>query len=167
MRRVLAWLVTTLAVVSATPVGAQQAQLAALSWLAGCWSSESGEAGSGEHWMPLAGGSMLGVGRTVKNGKTVEHEFMRIQTNPEGTVVYIALPSGQQEATFTLLNLSEDAVTFENLQHEFPQRVMYHLLPGGRMSARIEGLRGGVRRGIDFPMKRDSCESIAKGAPAK
>ena len=33
---------------------------AALAWLAGCWASEGGEPGSGEQWMPPAGGTLLG-----------------------------------------------------------------------------------------------------------
>ena len=39
--------------------------------------------------------------------------------------------------------------------------VIYRLLPGDRLAARIEGLRGGSLRGIDFPMKRVPCEQLA------
>lgn len=144
---------------------AQESPLAPLAWLAGCWASESGEAGSGEHWLPLAGGSMLGVGRTVKNGKTVSHEFLQIRANAEGKLVYIAAPSGQKEATFVASGLVDGAVTFENLQHDFPQRIIYKALPGDRLAARIEGMRNGVLRGIDFPLKRVPCETLV-GKPS-
>lgn len=50
-----------------------------LEWLAGCWAIEGGEPGSGEQWMAPAGGAMLGVGRTVRRGTTVAHEFMQIR----------------------------------------------------------------------------------------
>lgn len=110
---------------------------------------------------------MLGVGRTVKNGKTVEFEFMHIRNNTDGKLVYIALPSGQRETTFTLSALADGAVTFENPQHDFPQRVIYRRLPGDRLAARIEGARGGKERGIDFPMKRISCDSLANGYSTK
>ena len=140
---------------------AQDASLAPLSWLAGCWASESGEAGSGEHWLPLAGGTMLGVGRTVKNGKTVSHEFLQIRSNAEGKLVYIAAPSGQKEATFVVSVLTDGAVIFENLQHDFPQRIIYKALPEGRLATRIEGLRNGALRGIDFPMRRAPCEALS------
>lgn len=143
------------------PMAARAQELTALSWLAGCWAAESGEPGSGEHWLPLAGGTMLGIGRTVRNGKTVEHEFLQIRLNAEGKIVYIALPSRQKEATFTATNVAEGSVTFENLQHDFPQRIIYKALPGDRLAARIEGLRGSTLRGIDFPMKRVPCEALA------
>jgi hypothetical protein len=140
---------------------AQEQQLSALNWLTGCWASEAGEPGTGEHWLPLAGGTMLGVGRTVKAGKTVEFEFLRIQQNAEGQVVYIALPSRQKETVFTARTLAQGSAIFENLLNEFPQRVIYTSLLGDRLVARIEGLRNGVLRGVDFPMRRTACESLA------
>ncbi len=101
---------------------------------------------------------MLGVGRTVKNGKTVAHEFMQIRADAQGQIVLIAKPDRKPEATFTMTVGAADAVTFENLQHEFPQRVMYRLLAGDRLAARIEGMRDGVLRGIDYPMRRAACD---------
>jgi hypothetical protein len=139
---------------------AEDTDLASLAWLAGCWASESGEAGSGEQWTPLAGGTMLGVGRTIKNGKTVEYEFLQIRKNMEGKVVYVALPSGQKETTFTATSVAERSVTFENLQHDFPQSIVYRLLSGDRLVVRIEGIQNGNLRGVDFPMKRVSCGSF-------
>lgn len=158
---------TTLAVTLSVPVFAQESQLEQLAWLSGCWAAESGEAGSGEHWLPLAGGTMLGIGRTVRNGKTVEHEFLQIRLNAEGRVVYIALPSRQKEATFVASSIGERTVTFENPQHDFPQRIIYRALPENRLTARIEGMRGGNLRVVDFPMKRAQCEAPTNSAPSK
>lgn len=133
-------------------------QLAKLAWLGGCWKSDTAEAGSVEHWLPLAGGSMLGVSRTVKQGKTVAHEFMQIRAQPDGTVVFDAQPSGQQAATFAMLRITDTEVVFENLQHDFPQRIVYAIEDGGKLKARIEGLRNGSLRIIPFPMTRVSCD---------
>ena len=139
------------------PVAAQDQQVAALAWLAGCWAADPGDAGSVEQWLPPAGGTMLGVGRTVKNGKTVAHEFMQIRTDAQGRLVFIALPSGQREASFVATSVTDGSVTFENPQHDFPQRIRYAAAPGDRLAARIEGMRNGALRGVDFPMKRVAC----------
>ena len=72
-------------------------QLDQIAWLAGCWAAENGEPGSIEVWMPPTGGTMLGLGRTVKGGKTVEHEFMQIRHAADGKLIYVALPSRQKE----------------------------------------------------------------------
>jgi hypothetical protein len=132
-----------------------------LAWMAGCWSPEQGEAGSGEHWLSPAGGTMLGVSRTVKNGKTVAFEFMQLRHDVDGKLVLIALPSGQQETTFIAVASERNSVTFENPAHDFPQRVIYRLQPDGKLSARIEGMRDGKLRGIDFSMQRVACEKRA------
>lgn len=130
-----------------------------LAWLAGCWSPEKGDPGSVEHWLPPAGGTMLGVSRTVKNGQTVEFEFMQLRVNAAGKLVFIALPSGQKETTFVASSVGKDSVTFENPQHDFPQKVIYRLESAGRLIARIEGNRGGTPRGFDFSMRRVSCNA--------
>jgi hypothetical protein len=138
--------------------GAAQAQTVdQVAWLAGCWASERGEAGSGEQWMAPAGGTMFGVGRTLRGGRTVEHEFMQIRAGADGKLVFIALPSGQRETSFALATIGEREVAFENPQHDFPTRVSYRLQPDERLVARIEGQRDGKPRGIDFSFKRIAC----------
>lgn len=130
-----------------------------LAWMSGCWASVGGEAGSGETWTAPAGGTLLGVSRTVKGGKTVAHEFMQIRETGPGQIAFIALPSGQKEANFPLVRLSGQEAVFENPQHDFPQRVIYRR-DGDSLTGRIEGSiggrggGGGETKGIDFPMKR-------------
>ena len=127
-----------------------------LAWISGCWASVDGEAGSGETWTAPAGGTLLGVGRTVKRGKTVSHEFMQVRETGLGQIAFIALPSGQQEASFPLVRLSGQEAVFENPQHDFPQRVIYRR-EGDLLTGRIEGRIGGETKGIDFPMERRPC----------
>ncbi|MBO9687214.1 DUF6265 family protein [Roseateles chitosanitabidus] len=155
-------LVALAAVLTATGARAAEPSLDQLTWLAGCWASENAEAGSVEHWLPLAGGTMLGVSRTVRNGRTVEHEFMQIRRDAEGRVVYIALPSRQTEASFTAVSVGDRSVTFENPAHDFPQRILYKAVGEDRLAARIEGQRNGATRGIDFPMRRVSCDTALR-----
>jgi hypothetical protein len=145
---------------------AQEADLARLGWLAGCWKSAAGEAGSEEQWMPAAGGTMMGMGRTVKQGKAVSHEFMQIRAGEGGALAFVAHPSGQKSAAFPLLRMSADEVVFENAQHDFPQRVAYRREGDSKLAARIEGMRNGSLRVIAFPMERVSCDARA-AAPAK
>ncbi len=124
-----------------------------LAWMSGCWASIDGEPGSGETWTAPAGGTLLGVGRTVKRGKTVSHEFMQIRETGPGQIAFIALPSGQSEASFPLVRLSGQEAVFENPQHDFPQRVIYRR-NGDLLTGRVEGSEGGETKGFDFPLKR-------------
>ncbi|HEY1090672.1 MAG TPA: DUF6265 family protein [Burkholderiaceae bacterium] len=141
----------------AVPLAAQADELDKLAWLAGCWQQEKGDAGSIEQWMAPAGGTMLGMARTVRKGKTVEHEFLQIRAGTDGKLAYTAKPSGQAEASFALKEQGEQSVLFENPTHDFPQRISYRR-EGAALMARIEGLRNGTLRGIDFPMKKVACD---------
>ena len=138
-------------------------EISRLSWLSGCWASEGGEPGSGEHWTSLAGATMLGTSRTVKHGKTVEFEFMELRYLPDGKLAFIAHPSGQRTTAFPVLSISDSEVVFENPQHDFPQRVAYAREGDSRLRARIEGVRKGALRVIDFPMSRVPCGTQADG----
>lgn len=148
-------------VVALSPARAAEAPLTALAWLAGCWTTENAEPGSGEQWMPLAGNAMLGMSRTIRGGNTVAHEFMRIANAPDGTLTFFAQPSGKPAASFAVLKQTPMEVVFENLEHPFPQRVIYRYEPPGRLHASIEGTRNGVAKRFDYPMVGASCGAAA------
>jgi hypothetical protein len=135
---------------------AAEGDISKLAWLTGCWKSESSETGSLEQWMAPAGGTMLGMSRTVKNGVTLAFEFMQIRSTAGRSLEFVAKPSGQDEATFTLSSLSDTEAVFENPQHDFPQRIVYRL-DRGKLRARIEGKRNGAIRAVEFPMARVQC----------
>jgi hypothetical protein len=145
---------STLGNVCAQPAG----PLSHAAWLAGCWAAEGKDAGSQEHWMAPAGGTMIGMSRTVRAGRTIELEFIRISTNSEGQLAYIATPSGQREATFVARSTGAGELVFENPAHDFPQRIIYRRTGDQTFLARIEGARGGNLREVNFPMRRMACE---------
>ncbi len=155
-----AWLLLLPLLLQAAPVSQPAAGLFALSWLAGCWRFETASRVVDEQWMAPAGDGMLGMSRTVAAGRIAEHEYMQIRVQ-EGRLVYIAQPSSQTRTTFTAVSATEREAVFENLAHDFPQRVIYRKGEGGAtLQARIEGMRGGQLRGVDFPYVAVGC-----GAP--
>ena len=108
--------------------------------------------------MSVGGKGLLGISNTIRQGKTVESEHMEIGDLPDGRLAFVAHPSGQPSATFLLLRISETEVVFENLEHDFPQRVAYARGGESKLRARIEGMQGGALRVIEFPMTRTSCD---------
>jgi hypothetical protein len=96
-----------------------------LAWMIGNWCTEGTEARTCERWGPLGGDMMLGTSQTVKQGKTVSFEFMRIvQQGPAAT--YIASPDGAPSVAFPAVPAREgQSVTFENAAHDYPQRIRY------------------------------------------
>ena len=68
-------------------------------------------------------------------------------------------PSEQAPTALLSIKLAEASVVFENLQHDFPQRVAYER-KGDQRLAWIEGPRPGqpgqLRR-IEYPYRRVTC----------
>lgn len=101
----------------------QSPSIEALSWMAGCWETAPSDGNLYEEvWLAPRGGVMLGVSRTLREGRAVAHEFLRIGEE-DGTLVYLADPSGQTPTRFTASEVGDRAVTFVNPEHDFPQTI--------------------------------------------
>ena len=101
---------------------------------------------------------MLGMNRVVSGGRTVAYEFLRISETEDGSLIYVAAPSGQVNNSFALTHIDSVSVTFTDPEHDFPQSISYALLSPDRLLARIEGKTNGQVRGVDFPMTRIDCD---------
>jgi hypothetical protein len=128
-----------------------------LRWLSGCWQFERDGRRVREQWMPPDGGALLGMSRTVKDGAVLEFEFVRIETR-DGVLHYVAKPSGQAEAAFALARSGPEELLFENLQHDFPQRIGYRRQSKDALLAWVEATRNGRERRLEFPYQRVPCE---------
>ena len=105
--------------------------------------------------MAARGGLMVGMNRLVSSGRVRSFEFLRIQALGD-TIAYLASPNNRTPTVFPLKELGEKRVVFENLKHDFPQRVMYWLGDDGRLFARVEGMMNGKAAAEDFVWARDS-----------
>jgi hypothetical protein len=131
-----------------------------VAWMQGCWQMDAGPRVVEEQWMAPRGGVMLGMGRTVRDGKLVEYESVLLREQ-DGTLAYEAHPSGQPSAVFMSSTIGVSTVVFENLGHDFPQRVGYKR-DGDSLLAWIEGTVNGKSRRVDFPYRRVPCAGSAK-----
>jgi Domain of unknown function (DUF6265) len=137
---------------------AQTTGIQRLAWLQGCWKIDTPERVVEEQWSAPRAGGMLGTSRTVRGDKLVAHEFLLLREQGE-QLAYEVQPSGQAATVFLSVKLEENSVVFENLQHDFPQRVAYGRR-GNELLAWIEGPRPGQpgqMRRIEYPYRRVAC----------
>ena len=157
--RIAAIIAAVALTLAALPLHAQKPQpagLARIAWLAGCWESVTPRRSIEEVWMAPRAGTMLGMGRTVRGDSLFQYELVVIREQA-GRLAYEAHPSGQPSETFPAREVTDTSVVFENLAHDFPQRVGYELVSADSVVAWIEGSRGGNVRRIDFPYRRVRC----------
>jgi hypothetical protein len=144
-----------LALVALVTVQAERPGIARLAWLQGCWELATPQQTVEEQWMAPRGGSMLGMSRTLRGGALTEYELVVLREQ-DGQLAYLAHPSGQPLATFLSRSVGGTSVVFENLTHDFPQRIGYERT-GDALLAWIEGTRNGQPRRIEFPYRRAAC----------
>ncbi|MDM4765727.1 DUF6265 family protein [Pelomonas sp. SE-A7] len=129
---------------------ASQAQsLDKLAWMAGSWTqSKDGETVQ-ESWLGPRGQLMAAVNLTTSAKRGSSFEFLRIVETAAG-IAYLASPGGKPVVEFKLKEMGERRVVFENLAHDFPQRVIYWQEADGALRARIEGQMQGRLRGMEW-----------------
>lgn len=138
------------------PANSQVRSIGELSWLAGDWQTgPGGRAQIEEHWTQPSGGTMIGMGRTLAGGKTVEFEYLRLEER-SGEIYYVAHPKARCPGTdFKLTSLTPQAAVFENPQHDFPKRVIYRRNADGSVTASIDGGEGTRQQSFPYlPMKK-------------
>jgi hypothetical protein len=129
-----------------------RATMAQVAWISGVWIGRSGGSTLEERWTPAAGGSMMAVSRTIRDGVIVAFEFLCV-VERDGGLVYQAMPNGRMPATdFTLTKIDADSALFENLAHDFPKMIRYAKRPDGSLEATIAG--GGGQKPQTFLFKR-------------
>lgn len=141
---------------SQPPVGGTTETLSDIAWIAGDWqTAPGGRAQIEEHWMQPAGGSMLGMSRTVAGGRTAEFEYLRLEQRADG-IYYVAHPKARCPGTdFKLTRRSAQEAVFENPQHDFPKRIIYRKNSDGSLTASIDGGEGTRSQSFAYvPMKK-------------
>lgn len=124
------------------PTAPLAATIAQAGWLAGTWAGTAGTTTTEERWTPAAGGSMMALSRTIRNGSLNAFEFLCI-VERNGGLVYQAMPNGRQPATdFTLTRAEPNSLTFENPSHDFPKAIRYSLDADGALEAVVSGTEG-------------------------
>lgn len=141
MSRTLAAALVTLAVSGALACAAPAARagpLDSLAFMAGSWVGGDSLDREEEHWTAPRGGLMVGMHRDLRGGRARNFEFFRIEER-NGALWYLTQPGGRPAVAFRASEVSANRVMFENLAHDFPQRILYWRERPGELRARIEG----------------------------
>ncbi len=136
--------------------------LGQLAWLEGCWRGSVNQREFREQWLPLRGGVMLGVNHTVMDGKTVDFDYLRIESRADG-IYYVITPPDAKGIAYKLGEVtSPDGDTvfpFANPTQEFPREITYRRNTEGWLYATVDGKVSGTDRQVIYPMRRIGCES--------
>lgn len=139
--------------------------LKSLTWMEGNWSSEENGKVTEEVWLAPRGGMMLAMNRVSKDSSSTFEHLRIVEKN--GKVAYLASPGGAKPTPFALKEISNQKVVFENLDNDFPQRIIYSRVDQ-QLTARIEGDVRGQKRAMEWTWtKKDSGQADRASGQAK
>jgi hypothetical protein len=147
-------------------VGQSPASIKHAAWLAGCWVTLRGQATIEEQWMAPAGGTMLGMARTVKAGRLEDYELILLRAH-DGRVDYEAHPMMQPTAVFTATVVSDTLLQFENPRHDFPRLIAYRRHGPDSLRARIAAGPAPGDAEVIFTYHRTACPGAAVTPPRR
>lgn len=140
----------------ATPSPLMLHTISEVGWISGDWeTAPGGRAQIEEHWTRPAGGSMLGMSRTVMGIRTLEFEYLRLEQRSDG-IYYVAHPKARCPGTdFKLTSVTSSEAVFENPAHDFPKRIIYRKTAAGSLVASIDGGEGTKGQSFTYlPIKK-------------
>jgi hypothetical protein len=130
-----------------------ESKLDQLSWMLGKWQMETPDGVVTEEWLKPSDTQWQGSSYLITaNGDTPFHENIRLNYSND-TLYYIPRVSGQnddKEVSFTERSISDSIIVFENLRHDFPQRITYKRVSDTSIVAAVEGTQNGQLRKEEF-----------------
>ena len=124
------------------------------SWLTGKWSMQENGSTIVEQWS-FFNGSLKCMSYQVKGNDTTLIENASISCIG-GKSVFTYYPEKKDEehtvkpVHFVLVSEENNKYIFENMEHDFPQRVVYQRVSETSCHAWIEGMENGKQQKIDF-----------------
>ncbi len=153
------WTVITilgLFAVSCQPVNhgtGEEDKLRQISWMLGKWQMQTAEGTITEEWRKPSDSQWLATSYMITaEGDTPFQETITLDYDDD-SLVYSPLVSGQNEGSpvsFRERRITENEITFENLRHDFPQRIIYKRTSDSTIVATIEGQENGQTRRQEF-----------------
>lgn len=138
-----------------------QTTLDSLEWLSGNWQHSHRDLLFTEQWNYSPDRtSLIGNGIAYKNEKIMSQEDMRIEI-VEGVLHYIVTVKNHNEnraIPFRLTNATTNSVTFENPEHDFPQKIEYTLINKDTIYAVVSASKNEKIRKLEFHFSRKSSQ---------
>jgi hypothetical protein len=119
-------------------------------FLQGTWKMENQE--TFEHWDRLNDNLLKGFSYSLKNGQMKVSEYLDI-SRTENEIIYTAtvLNQNQGKGINYWLSKSDTTFIFENLNHDFPKKIVYKKITETEIFVQVLGEK---QKGFSYKMKK-------------
>ncbi|GAO42229.1 DUF6265 family protein [Flavihumibacter petaseus] len=124
--------------------------------LEGRWQRQGVEAPGFEEWKKADDQQLSGRSYLLKGEDTVVTETVKLSRR-NGQIVYVATAANQNDnkpTAFFLVSAEKKIFVFENNDHDFPKRVIYHLVSADSLHAWIDGGALAPEKRVDYYFRK-------------
>lgn len=123
-------------------------------WILGNWESKSDEGTLTESWSKVNDSTFQATSYFIKEKDTIHFETISLQQKGE-VLTYSATVKGQNNdkaVLFTQSNKAPKQLSFENLKHDYPQKISYTQKNASNLLVEISGIQQGKASSEQFMM---------------
>ncbi|MFV8357690.1 DUF6265 family protein [Flavobacterium sp. XS1P32] len=125
-------------------------------WILGNWESKSDEGTLTESWSKVNDSTFQATSYFTKEKDTIHFETITLQQKGD-VLTYYATVIGQNNdkaVAFKQTNETPEQLTFENLKHDYPQKISYSHKTTADLAIKISGIQQGKPTSEEFIMKK-------------
>jgi stress response protein SCP2 len=125
-------------------------------WLLGNWENKSFEGNLEETWKKVNDTTFQATSYFIKEKDTLHFETIKLQKKGEA-LTYSAAVKGQNNdkaVVFKLTTETEKQLVFENLKHDYPQKISYSQITPDSIVVKISGVQIGKPSAEQYSMKK-------------
>ncbi|MBB6093007.1 hypothetical protein HNQ60_001885 [Povalibacter uvarum] len=120
-------------------------------WLLGEWESRDGDKTFTETWRQLSDATFEGKGVTLKGGKQIDGESLRLARMEKGVFYISKVAHNRLPIAFELIVCEPQRLVFENASHDFPKRLEYVATSADTMKVAVTD---GKEKGFSLSFRR-------------
>ncbi|MFT7620246.1 MAG: hypothetical protein ACI97A_003903 [Planctomycetota bacterium] len=137
-------LMSAFLVLSACSSMEKEAPLDEFRWMLGDWRAEQGSNLIIESWREASGKTFEGMGSTLDKDqkKVTSKESLRLVSMSGETFYFAKVGDNSMPTPFKLVSYEDDTATFENLKHDFPQRLIYQRVDENHLRVDVQSAEG-------------------------
>ena len=127
-----------------------------MDWLIGNWESKLPEGVLTETWKKDNDSTYSGNSFFITEKDTVHFESIKLYQKAD-SIIYSTTVIGQNNddpVEFNQTNTTENVFTFENLKHDYPQKIVYKKVNENNLVATISGIQQGKKNSESYPMQK-------------
>ena len=153
MKKTILFLLTSLLFISCQK-SKEATKIVDADWILGNWESKSAEGTLTESWSKVNDSTFQATSYFIKEKDTIHFETISLQQKGEFHT-YAASVKGQNNdkaVQFTQTNKAPKQLSFENLKHDYPQKISYTQKNASNLLVEISGIQQGKTSSEQFLM---------------